>query len=509
MSSIVDKKNEIFGQIAALRTSCEGFPKFELDNSMCSIDNSTNPLDFLMDLLKVTIGFDALSGILTKTLTFELGTIEIAIKKALKKELKSLVSCGINPTIPDFFLHQNINALSTGIDLDLRKVDYMGVMLVDPSSTGGLMTYEDTAGGLNSIDMHTYLFETIQLDGTQTDWGSQTMNNDILSIEFNSVGPPNNIVNVKASEFYSNPANGQKLTDLNNDYIDSISLFGSGVMINALVDSLFGSVSLEVGKTKEQIKKEVEVEQIIECFLSSDVTTIIDDTFFEFSNEQIRVQEEEANNREKGIKTLKNCGNVASSVPVETLTAITTDLMSATTAGETYDIITKGINDIAENAADDVSEQNKITAKLNFIDGAIKKLMVKMGNVLLSPKVITIFAVNHYIIYGTNLEDPIEWMKKNKVLINAIISAIRDTIIKILLEEAIKSIKDIVKCAAQQVLVEYAKNQAAQLASLVGIPQDVLRMITGLGGLALANVGALGLGGTGKSDGSGCKKGDC
>jgi hypothetical protein len=507
--SIVGKKREIFGQIAALRTSCEGFPKLQLKDSMCSIDNSTNPLDFLMDLLKVTIGFEALSGILTKTLTYELGGIEIAIKKALKAELKSLVSCGVNPTIPDFFLHQNINGAAVGVDLDLRKVDYMGIMLIDPNSAAGLMSYEDTNGGLNSTDMHTYLFETIQLDGTQTDWGSQTLNNDILSFEFNSVGPPNNIVNVHASEYYSNPANGKKLTDLNNDYIDSINLFGSGLMINALVDSLFGSVSLEIGKSKDQIKKEVEVEHIIECFLSNDVTTTIDDTFFEFSNEEIRLQEEESTNRGKGVRVLANCDNVETTVPTTTLTGITAGIKSATTAGETFDVITKGVNDIASHAAENVDDKNKITAKLSFIDAALKKLMVKMGNVLLSPKVISIFAVNHYIVYGTNLEDPIEWMKKNKVLINAIISAIRDTIIKILLEEAIKNIKDIVKCAAQQVVVEYAKNQAAQLASLVGIPQHILRMITGLGGLALSNVGRLGLGGTGKGDGAGCKKGGC
>jgi len=479
--SLIDDKNEVFGQIAALRTSCEGFPKFQLNNSMCSIDNSTNPLDFLIDLLKVTIGFEKLSSILTNTLTYDLGKIEIEIKKALKKELKSLVSCGVNPSIPDFFLHQNVNPLSTGINLDLRKVDYMGVMLVDPNTNAGLLTYEDTSGGLASTDFHTYLFETIQLDGTQTDWGSSTIGNDVLSIEFNSVGPPNNIVNIKASEFYSNPTNNKKLTDLNNDFIDSVSLFGSGLMINALVDSIFGSVSFELQKTKEQIKKEIEVEHIIECFLNTDDTTIVDDSFFEFSNESVRIQEEEANSREKGIKVLENCGNVASAVPTSTLTGITMGIMSATTVGETAEIISSGINQIADNAAEQVGEKDKITAKLNFIDGAIRKLMIKMGNVILSPKIISIFAVNHAIVYGTDLDNPIDWMRLNKILMNAIITAIRETIIKILLEEAIKNIKNIVKCAAQQVVIEYAKSQAAQLASLVGVPQDVLRMIQGLG----------------------------
>lgn len=479
--SLIDDKNDIFGQIAALRTSCEGFPKFNLSNSLCSIDNSTNPLDFLIDLLKVTIGFERLSFILTNTLTYDLGKIELQIKKALKKELKSLVSCGVNPTIPDFFLHQNINSLSTGVNLDLRKIDYMGIMLVDPNTTAGLLTYDDTTGGINSTDFHTYLFETIQLDGTQTDWGTSTIGNDILSIEFNSVGTPNNSLNIKASEYYSNPINNKKLTDLNNDYIDSINLFGSGLMINSLVDSLFGSISFELNKTKEQIQKEIEIEHIIECFLNTDESTIVDDSFFEFSNESIRIQEEEANNRGQGIKVLANCGNVASSVPVSTLSGITLSLMSATSVTDKSEIISNGINEIANNASNVVNDKNKITAKLNFIDGAIRKLMIKMGGIILSPKIITIFAVNHNIVYGTDLTNPINWMKLNKILMNSIITAIRETIIKILLEEAIKNIKSIVQCAAQQVVIDYTKTQSAQLASLFGVPQDVLRMIQGLG----------------------------
>lgn len=481
--SIVNQKREIYGEIAAFRTSCEGFPKLDLTNSFDSIDNCSNSLDFLLDLLKATIGFEALRSLTANIMTFELDKIEIEIKKALKTELKKMVSCGVNPSIPDFFKHQNIVPLSTGIDLDLKKVDYMGVMLVDPASDAGLLTYSDTSGGLNSEDFHTYLFETIQLDGTQTDWGSQVFGppNDILSIEFNSSGPPNNILNIKASEYYSNPVNNKKLTDLNNDYIDSISLFGTGVMLNALVDSLFGSVSFELKKSKEQIKKEVEIEDILECILNADESELIDDSFFTFSNESVRIHEEEAENRSRGIKVLKTCNDVESSIPVALLTGLTLNINTATTATETSQAVSEALDEIAQATAEEVSDKNKITAELNFINDAIKKLMIKMGNIILSPKVIAIFAVNHYIIYGTNLEDPIEWMKKNRILFQAIMNAIRDAIIKILLEVAIKEIKELVACVAVKVATDYAKAQAAQLASLVGVPQDVLRLIQGLG----------------------------
>jgi hypothetical protein len=480
--ALIDKKREIYGQIAAFRVSCEGFPQFNLNNSFPSIDNCSNSLDFLIDLLKATVGFEVLTDILTKTLTFEIPKIELAIKKALKIELKRLVSCGVNPSIPDFFKHQSFIPSSVGVDLDLKKVDYLNVMLVDPSSTEGFLIYDDVNGGLNSQDYHTYLYETVQLDGTQTNWGSQTLGspNDVLSVEFNSSGPPNNILNVKASPYYSNPSNNKKLTDLNNDYIDSISLFGSAKMINDLVDGLFGSISFSLEKTPEQIKKELEIENIIECILNTDDGDIIDNSFFTFSNESNQIHEQEAFNRSKGVRVLANCGNVASTVDIEILTAATNNIITAQTQEDKIQAIDSAIKSIADNMSETVDEKNKLTAKLSFIDFAIKKLMIKMGNVILSPKVITIFAVNHYIVYGVNLEDPIDWIRKNSNLMKAILEAIRETIINILLNELLKELKEIIKCHAQKIAIEYAKAQAAQLASLVGIPQDVLRMIQGL-----------------------------
>jgi hypothetical protein len=509
--SIVDSKRQIYGQIAAFRTSCEGFPKFDLTNSFSSVCNGTNSLDFLLDLLKATIGFEQLINVSSDIFTFELPKIEEEIKKVLKRELKKMVSCGIDPSIPDFFKHQNIVSTATGIDLDLPKIDYMGVMLIDPDSQAGILTFEDPSGGLSSTDFNTYLFETVQLDGTQTDWGSQVLGapNDVLSIEFNSSGPPNNQLNVRASEYYSNSANGKTLTDLNNDFIDSISLFGTGVMLNSIVDSLFGSLSFEVGKTQEQIKKEVEVEDIIQCILNVDEDIIIDDGFFDFDNEAIRRQEEEIDNRKNGIRVLKNCGNVTSSVSLQTLSAVTANINTATTMADKSQAVNEALQEISEEVATEVSVKNKITAELNFVSDAIKKLMVRMGNIILSPKVIVIFAINHFIIHGVPLTDPIEWMKKNRVLFQAVLNAIRDAVIKKLMEIAIKEIKQLAKCVAIVIATEYAKNQTAQLSSLVGISPDVIRIILGLGSQALQNplLGSLVSGQ--KVTGFGCNKGDC
>jgi hypothetical protein len=72
---VTREKGEIFGQIAALRVSSEGYPRFSISNSLPSISQSTNSLDFLVDLAKALIGFDALKETLVDVLTHNLDDI--------------------------------------------------------------------------------------------------------------------------------------------------------------------------------------------------------------------------------------------------------------------------------------------------------------------------------------------------------------------------------------------------------------------------------------------------
>ena len=102
---VTREKSNVFGQIAALRVSSEGFPKFSIDNSISSISQATNSLDFLVDLSKALIGFESLKETLIDVLTHNLGDIDGNVKKTLKIALKQFVSCELNPSIPTSFIN--------------------------------------------------------------------------------------------------------------------------------------------------------------------------------------------------------------------------------------------------------------------------------------------------------------------------------------------------------------------------------------------------------------------
>jgi hypothetical protein len=260
--SLINDKKEIFGEIAALKTLNEGFPSFLLSNSVPSINNKQDSLNFLVDLLKSLVGYEKLNDGLTDLLTNELDNIEVSVKKTLKLNLKKYINCNSNPKIPDLLKHQNVIPNSSGINIELKKIDLIDLMHIEPTSEVGHMFYDDTSSGLNSTDFNTFLYNLIQ-DGNQQDWGNNSTN-PILSLKFTQNGTVNNVVNIKASEFYSTTINNKTLTDLNNDYIDSIKLFPSDKVISNIIDSLFGPISSFLKKDIKTLTEEEEINSIID-----------------------------------------------------------------------------------------------------------------------------------------------------------------------------------------------------------------------------------------------------
>ena len=117
--SILDQKKKVMGNVAALNVITEGLPKFKPLDSFSSMNNSTNATDFLMDLIQSLIGYEDLKSNIVDMLTRKLPEIESEIKKKLKIEIKGFVSCGINPSIPDF-----LKSTGSGVTIKLPNIDF-------------------------------------------------------------------------------------------------------------------------------------------------------------------------------------------------------------------------------------------------------------------------------------------------------------------------------------------------------------------------------------------------
>jgi hypothetical protein len=466
--SIVDKKKEVFGKIAAARTLTEGLPVLKTTSSFSSINNDGNVVNFLTDLIKSLIGFDALESAVIDTITRSLPKIEKQIKNTLKTELKSIVSCGVDPTLP-FWITSN----GDGIIIEVEKIDFANIFKSDPNSIGGKLIYDDITDDLtNSSDFNTFLYGVIQDEGVTYTW------QNIFDITFNSLGSgliPNNTLTIKANASY----NTKTLTDLNNDFINSITLFSSAKILNKVIDTIYGSISSTIGKSVNQLKKEADLNTVIDKMVNNVNVGPINDSDFNFSKSESYKNELDARNRRLGLTQLNVDKKIVSSVPISALSTFNTEFESAgSSVLEQRNVISKNLKNMASLSALNVPKTTDVpTVKLNFIQEIVSNLSKSMINIVLSPKVVFSFLINYKIVYGPQAEfdDGIDFIKKNKNLMNNIMKSIAEEIIKVLMGIALKEIAELAKASFIKKQKEKAANKILQIQTLAGVQVDKAR----------------------------------
>jgi len=467
--AVINKKKKVFGKIAAAKTLVDGMPKLKLSSSMPSINNNGDAITFLTDLIKVLVGFQALVTTVVETLTNSLPKIELAIKKALKIELKSIVSCGVDPSIPPW-----IQSNGTGIVIEVRKIDFLDMLRTDPNSVAGRLMYNDVTTPLTiSTDLNTFLYEVIQNPGIPYQWPQL---NPILDITFNelSTGNPNNTLTITATL----PYNTQTLTDLNNDFIDSLQLLNSANVLNKIMDIIYGAVSSVAGISQKVLETEQKINGVVDKMVNNVNEGPINDSAFSFSNEETLKQQAEAAARKRGVKNIKTTNDIPSSVPISSLTNYNQQLSTATSLIQTKNVISSNLNNMANLSVINVPNPVDIaSSKLNFIQQIITSIIKSIVGIILSPKVILVFLINYKIVYGqaATFSDPIDFIRRNKNLINEIMKVIAVELIKILLTIALKEISILVAQAIAKKQIEKNTNKLAQLQSLIGISPNLIR----------------------------------
>ena len=470
---VLDKKRKVFGNIAAAKTLTESMPKLKLSSSFPSVNNNGDSITFLTDLIKSLIGYAALIKALVDILTNSIEEIEIEIKKALKTELKSIVSCGIDPSLPSF-----IKTAGTGIVIEVKKIDFLDLMKVDPTSVSGKLMYDDPTAGLTSTDFNTFLYAVIQDDGNTHTW-QNIFDFTFVSLDPNGINPNNSLI-IKANPSY----NSKTLNDLNNNFVDSLNLFNSQGLVNKIIDTIFGSISFSLGKSRKQLEAEAKINTVVDKIVTTDEGQTINDTYFTFDNEEMSRIQNEADDRKKGIIKIKSSTTFNASVPEVNLTEFNTDMGTAVTTQQKKEVLSSHLDKMADKTTDkSPNPQDKQSIKLNFVQKIINTLIKAIVSVVLSPKVVLIFLVNFKIVYGPTATygDGVDFIKKNKALFKRIIKKITTMIIQMLLVIALKRIAELVGQAQAKKQIDKAKNKIAQLLTLVGVPQEVIRIIKGLG----------------------------
>ena len=113
-----------------------------------SLTLSTSPIQFLLQLLEhAGITYEDLKLWLTDFLIYVVPALEIGVKTILLTNLKNMVSCSIDPRIPDQYRkrHKSPTVSTTpneyGIDIDIESIDLLDKLSVSPLSNVGRDMY--------------------------------------------------------------------------------------------------------------------------------------------------------------------------------------------------------------------------------------------------------------------------------------------------------------------------------------------------------------------------------
>jgi hypothetical protein len=471
--SILQKKQKIFGTIAASRVLTETLPKSKLTSSMPSINNQTNIILFITDLIQALVGFQELVDSVIEILTTSMAEVERVIKIALKTQLNSIVSCGINPSLPDF-----IKSDGKGVVIEVKKIDFFDILKIDPNSPSGKLIYDDvTPTYIDSSDFNTFLYGVLQTPYTTRTWKG------ILDFTFEPTDSkgvnPNNSLIIKANSAYES----RTINDLNNNYIDSLTLFDVTKMVNKIIDTIFGSFSINRTKTPKQLEAEAKIDMIVDKIIDADECIAFDDSFFVFDSEEITEIEARANDKKRGIIKYVTSVSFDASVPEEALTNLNTEFGTAVTIQEKRDVLTKNLDDMAEaTSSDSPNPEDKTAIKLNFFQLILSNFVKAVVSFILSPKVVCIFLINFKIIYGegATFTDAIDFIKKNRTLVVTVTKKITELIVKELMKIVGKEIGTLMGSVQAVRLIEKGKDKISQLLSLVGVGQEAIRTIKGL-----------------------------
>jgi hypothetical protein len=484
--STIDRKKEFNGKLSALN-ALSNIPKGNINNSFSSVNNQINSTDFLVDLATSLAGAKALKDYVIDTLVYRLPQIEETIKDGLKLELKELCSCNLNPSIPTWFQNGG-----TGVQLRVTDIDFFDIMKTNPENLEGGLIYTDVPSKTNSSDFNTYLYYTIQNPSTPTNWGLSVLNTNILETKFEEFGTTkNNVVTYTTSSEYSN----KKLTDFNNHFIDSLSLFGnpnslsSSKVVALIIEELFGSISSSVGKSKKQIRLEAEMKETLDCILNSEDDNI-PDSFFIFDNPTLAKIDKETNNKRNGIREIKTSEVLNVRIDNTVLGSSLVEINNSTNKLEEVNAVTNSLNRLADTQANfSQNETDKETIKTNFFVEIVKKLQRVVMSAVMTPEFITLFAINHQIIYGqgTNYDGPIDFIKKNRKLVKKIGNIILNTLLNLLLSLVLLYITIKLKQKFIDDQAEKTKNYISILLSLVGVPSSVIAQIRKINTLPIPN----------------------
>ena len=126
-----------------------------LESPSLSLTFATNPIGYLLQLLEhLGVTYEELQEFLTKLLIYIIPALEISVKAILLTNLKNMISCSIDPRIPEQYRKRHVTPTDQntvnryGIEINIESIDLLDKLSTNPLSDEG----RDMYFGLQNVD---------------------------------------------------------------------------------------------------------------------------------------------------------------------------------------------------------------------------------------------------------------------------------------------------------------------------------------------------------------------
>jgi len=488
-TSLDKKKSDVTKQLNELKSGTSDI-KNQLKNEV------KNQLEQLLDLFKQSLPKSGNKSLNTIS-RFFLEAAEVTksrIGEILVEEIVSTIGCSEEQSYED--------KLNQPIYIKVNQVDLFKRLKFSPDDKDAKFYYENTPTnpGIIPNSVNRVLYDRLQNLGQsyQTQLGSDyrgVSGQDLFDIEYvqfyPAIGPTN------FGDFFKVTLKPQlnsrtTVSDFLRDYYGSIDILQFDVLTAEIMNSLTGAFDFSIGLSTDELREQKKFDLILKRIMGvcTDPTKkidvagtaklsdqdLIDDGFFEVSNQELRAIEEDINNTINGVVQFEDCGDLKLPVNPQATRSIVEEVITENVGSKKIDRVEQAIGELANDPKWQELVPSlglDINLKASLDTSLITQLPKIVFKTILSPKVMLGFLIMVKAITSQlssqldNLFDDLEKFMKTfrKFVVNFM-----QKVTAIFVEELFKIVKKQIKQLVEKILsdiVKEAKNKQLAMYSAI------------------------------------------
>lgn len=435
---LVDDKKSIFTEIGAYVSMMEDIMNTDTTNLFPSINNKKDAVAFMLDLLKVTQGADALRNTVGDTMTKFVNNVEPSLKKALKKQA---IQSNSNDPVPT-------GATINGITIPVAKIDISGKYKNSPIDPIGNLTY-----GSAAVSFDKAAYSAIANPNTEVTYSN-------ITITYNDVDDTFKIKPVVPS--------GGNIGDFLVIFISSLIVIDTKAFSTSILNSLYGTISTNQKKTLQQNENDVKITVFIEKFINElpDIDLLPTEMFG---------ITEKANNLMNGIAMLDvGCGVLQASLPLSGLTEAIQNLSGNTNPFQVTNQYVKTFDQsLATTQNTDVANNNRQAILDGFFTRLLNAIQTALAeSVTVTPQIRTLMALSSFFSGGSvELGTIEEDFKRYRIFIGCLIKEAKSQLNEYIFRLVKIALILLVLPLAKKILKEKINQYIGIIRSLIGVKE--------------------------------------